>query len=422
MPASRRLVLVLVLVLATPSLAGCATDDAGSDPAGEDATMPDEQDGGGEGQDPAPPGEDSDDGSGEGPAVEGPPPEVGLERVVTGLERPTLVTHPGDGSGRLFVLEQPGRVRVVEGGQLDPEPYLDLTDRIASGGERGLLGLAVAPDFPTSGELYVSYTDTAGDSVLERFTAHEPRTDRPDPDAGTVLLTQAQPYSNHNGGHVTFGPDGDLYLGLGDGGAGGDPDGNAQDTSTWLGSMLRLDVSGAEATAPEDNPFVGQQGRDEIWVYGLRNPWRFSFDTATGDLWIGDVGQSQIEEVNHEPAGSAGGNNYGWNVFEGYLPYAPGVPDSVPTFPVMAYQNDVASCAVTGGYVYHGDAIPDLEDSYIFGDLCSGTVYAGLGVGPARVMTELAQTDAVISSFGQDADGELYLVDYTGSVSKIVPA
>lgn len=416
MLASGRRVLVLTLLLATPAMAGCATDDAGIPPGGDDATAPDD--------DPTVPGDDGGDGGDEPGSGEAPPdgelPKVRLERVVSGLQNPTLVTHAGDGSQRLFVLEQPGRVRLVEDGQLDPEPYLDLTDRIGSGGERGLLGLAFAPDFPASGALVVSYTDTRGDSVLERFTVDDPATDRPDPDAGTVLLTQAQPYSNHNGGHLAFGPDGHLYLGLGDGGSGGDPQGHAQDTSTWLGSLLRLDVTGDEATAPEDNPFVGREGRDEIWAYGLRNPWRFTFDRATGDLYIGDVGQNSWEEIDRQPAASPGGENYGWDRWEGNHVFEGDPGREGFTFPILEYAREEGRCSVTGGYVYRGDAIDGLEGRYLYGDFCSGTVWAAHEGADGWTSEVLLETEHRISSFGEDEAGELYIVGHGGSVHRLV--
>ncbi len=350
-------------------------------------------------------------------------PDVGLETVADGLVQPLFVTDAPDDTDRLFILEKRGTVRVVQDGQLEPTFWLDIRDRTTTSSERGLLGMAFHPDFSENGEVYVSYTGPDGDSRLVRHVLSDPVTDAPGTDQGELLLEVDQPFANHNGGHLAFGPDGYLYYSLGDGGSAGDPHGNGQDPTTLLGAILRLDVSPDEGYAvPDDNPFADGGGAPEIWAYGLRNPWRFSFDTATGDLWIGDVGQSTIEEVNHEPAGSSGGHNYGWNVFEGHLPYTPGVPDSVPTFPVMEYQNGAGACSVTGGYVYHGDAIGGLEGAYVFGDFCSGEIFAGLGAGPARVMTSLHQTDAMITSFGQDAEGELYVVDIFGTVSKIVPA
>jgi len=350
-------------------------------------------------------------------------PEVELEPVAQGLVQPLFVTDAPDGTERLFVLEQRGTVRVVEDGQLREDPWLDVRDRTTTTSERGLLGLAFSPTFAQDGEVYVSYTGPGGDSRLVRHVLDDPVTDRPRTDVGELLLEVEQPFANHNAGHLAFGPDGHLYYSLGDGGSGGDPLDNGQNPNTLLGTILRLDVSPDDGYAiPDDNPFADGGGAAEVWDYGLRNPWRFSFDAETGDLWIGDVGQNLVEEVDREPADSEGGFNYGWNVFEGHVPYSPGVPDSVPTFPVLEYTQDGSTCAVTGGYVYRGAAITNLEGTYVFGDLCSGEIYGGIGIGPARAMTTLLDTNLVISSFGEDQAGELYVVDYTGSVHKLVAA
>ncbi len=338
------------------------------------------------------------------------------------MDTPTLATHAGDGSDRLFVLEQPGRVLVLDDPDQEPEPYLDLEDRIQAGGERGLLGLAFSPTFEDDGRLFVSYTDTRGDSVLERFTLEDPATGTPSPDEGTVLFTQEQPYSNHNGGHIAFGPNGFLYMGLGDGGSGGDPMGHAQDTTTLLGSMLRLNVTGEEATAPPENPFTDEPGADETWAHGLRNPWRFSFDPATGDLFIADVGQNDWEEVNHQPASSTGGENYGWNHWEGTHPYQGDPTREGYTFPILEYALESGRCSITGGHVYRGDQIPDLDGVYVYADYCSGTIWAAHPDDGNWTSTVLLETDLRITSFGLDEQGELYVVDHQGTLHRFTQA
>ncbi|HEY6058635.1 MAG TPA: PQQ-dependent sugar dehydrogenase, partial [Candidatus Limnocylindrales bacterium] len=244
-----------------------------------------------------------------------------LEPVVNGLQSPIGIVNAGDGSGRLFVIEQAGRIRVVRDGALVDEPFLDIADRVASGGERGLLGLAFHPSFPSDPRLFVDYTDRDGNTVVSSFTVSGGATERADPASERVLLHVDQPFPNHNGGDVVFGPDGFLYITLGDGGSGGDPQGNGQRKDTLLGKILRIDVNATTGSRPyaipPDNPFADGGGEPEIWAYGLRNPWRISFDRATGDLWIGDVGQGAWEEIDRERAGSPGGSNYGWNVMEG---------------------------------------------------------------------------------------------------------
>ena len=245
---------------------------------------------------------------------------VELEPVVGGLEAPLAVVHAGDGSGRVFVVEQAGRIRVVRDDRLADEALLDISNRISAGGERGLLGLAFHPDFPDDPRLFVNYTDPNGDTVISSFPV--PDGDQADASAERVLMNIAQPFANHNGGAVAFGPDGMLYIATGDGGSGGDPHGNGQRLDTHLGKILRIDVDATDAGAygvPADNPFVSRPGAEpEIWHYGMRNPWRISFDRETGDLWIGDVGQGAWEEVDHAPAGT-GGLNYGWNLMEGSI-------------------------------------------------------------------------------------------------------
>jgi glucose/arabinose dehydrogenase len=369
------------------------------------------------------------------PVVATPPPEVesiALDLVAEGLEGPLFVTHAGDGSGRLFVLEQPGRIRVIRDGRLLAEPYLDLTRRIASGGERGLLGLAFSPTFATDGRLYVDYTDRDGNTVVSELVAPDPAADRADPSSERVLLVIDQPYSNHNGGALATGPDGLLWIATGDGGSGGDPLDAGQRLDTLLGKLLRIDprpAEGAPYAIPADNPFVGRAGGrnpalGEIWAYGLRNPWRFSFDRATGDLWIADVGQNAIEEVNRWPAGSPAGPNFGWKTMEASACFDPaeGCSTEGLVLPVAEYGHDLG-CSVTGGYVYRGTEIPGLAGTYLFGDFCSGTIWGLDAAADAPAARVLLESGASVASFGEDEAGELYVVDLAGGrVLRVVAA
>jgi glucose/arabinose dehydrogenase len=341
-----------------------------------------------------------------------------LELVAADLDRPLGVVHAGDGSGRLFILEKAGRIRILRAGTLLDRPFLDLTDRVgSSGSEQGLLGLAFHPGYAQNGRLFVNYTDLDGDTVLaEYLVSGDP--DRADPGSERVFLTLDQPAANHNGGHLVFGPDGYLYIGTGDGGASGDRFGNAQNGRTLLGAMLRLDMDGERPYAiPPDNPFIGNASvLDEIWAIGLRNPWRYSFDRVTGDLYIADVGQNMYEEVNYQPATSAGGENYGWPIMEGLHCFpADGSCDQTGlVLPVQEYDHS-QGCSVTGGYVYRGRQSPVLQGIYLFGDYCSGLIW-GLAPsgGSAWQVARLSQADAQIASFGEGEDGELYLADITG--------
>jgi glucose/arabinose dehydrogenase len=347
---------------------------------------------------------------------------IALKTVATGLDSPVFAGNAGDGSGRLFVLEQAGLIRVVENGKVESPPFLDIRSRIASGGERGLLGLAFHPGYGTSGEFrfYVDYTDLNGDTVIAEYRAGvggDPN--RADPGTERVLLHIKQPFANHNGGGTVFGRGGFLYVGMGDGGSGGDPMGNGQRLDTLLGKLLRIDVdhpsSGAPYGIPDDNPFIGgESDRPEIWAYGLRNPWRFSFDRATGDLWIGDVGQNRFEEVDRATQGDGFGRgaDYGWNIMEGAHCYPSGnACDKTPyVLPVTEYDHSGGNCAVIGGYVYRGSQFPAMSGGYVFGDECSGdirllssTAKAGAG---SRVVLDSGK---VISSFGEDEAGELYM-------------
>lgn len=354
-----------------------------------------------------------------------PPLESGLalEEVARGLEAPVFLTGLA-GDPRLFVVEQPGRVRIVRDGQLEPGAFLDIAARVGSGGERGLLSIAFAPDYSTSGHVFVYYTNTAGDTRVARFErAADP--DRLDPASERVYLQLDQPFSNHNGGQLAFGRDGYLYIGLGDGGSGGDPLNSGQDTSTLLGSILRIDVSSPPPYhIPPDNPLVGEAGaRPEIWAWGLRNPWRFSFDAPSSTLYIGDVGQNQWEEIDARPV-SEGGLNYGWRIREGLECFAAaGCATQDLVDPVVVYSHS-EGCSVTGGYVYRGARIPSLQGRYLYGDYCGGWIRSFLLSG--GVATEQRQLDLPevpnLSSFGIDAAGEVYALSLSGLVYRIAPA
>jgi len=340
------------------------------------------------------------------------------QTVVSGLERPTDLADAGE--GRLLVLEQPGRVRLVLDGGLQADPFLDITDRVgAQGNEQGLLGIAFHPRFAENGFFYLDYTNRAGTTVVSRFQALADGM-RADPASEKILLTIEQPYANHNGGSLAFGPDGMLYIGTGDGGSAGDPQGNGQKLTTLLGKLLRIDVDGGDPYAiPADNPFAdGQRGRGEIWAYGLRNPWRFSFDRLTGDLWIADVGQNAWEEINFQPAGAPGGVNYGWNFREGAHPYRGEPPAGLSlTDPVAEYPHP-EGCSVTGGFVYRGEKLPEFYGVYLYGDYCNGRVWGLLRQPDDSWQSRLLfETGTYLSSFGEDASGELYLLDQrSGSV------
>jgi len=321
-----------------------------------------------------------------------------------------------DGSGRLLVLEQPGTIRIIDNGQVLAQPFLDLTDRVGSRGtEQGLLGIAMDPAFAKTGIFYLNYTDRNGNTVVARYHSKAEGLTA-DTAFEEILLHVDQPFANHNGGNLVFGPDGMLYIGLGDGGSGGDPQGNGQNLNTLLGKMLRIDVSGQSGyTIPADNPFASGGGKPEIWAYGLRNPWRYSFDSQTGDLYIGDVGQNQYEEIDFVPAGTPPGLNFGWNFREGLHPYKATLPAGlVLTDPVFEYDHG-QGCSVTGGYVYRGQNLPEFNGIYLFGDYCSGIIWGMLRGADGKWQTELLfQMSASISSFGQDSRGELYMLDLAG--------
>ncbi len=341
------------------------------------------------------------------------------EAVVGGLSSPIALTAPA-GSGRLYIAEQVGRIRVFESDSLRATPFLDIRSIVQSGGERGLLGFAFHPNFATNRFVYVNYTDQGGATRVVRFTA----TDDLHADAATAkdILTVAQPFGNHNGGATLFGPDGMLYVALGDGGSGGDPQGHGQNAQTLLGSILRIDVDAGDPYAiPPDNPFVGRtDGRLEIWAFGLRNPWRFSFDTLTDQVLIGDVGQNRFEEIDMVARG-AGPYNFGWNVMEGASCFGSATCNmSGLTQPVLAYDH-TDGCSVIGGHVYRGSAIPGLTGHYFYSDYCGGWLRSALiGTGTFGVSINWPLGDlGNILSFGEDAAGELYLLSANGTVYRI---
>lgn len=358
------------------------------------------------------------------PSIGGTPaaPTIRLESVATGLDQPIGLFHAGDGSGRLFVIEQEGTIRILQNGAVGETPFLDIRDRVTAGGEKGLLGLAFHPRFEENGRFFVNYTSPAGGrlhTVISEFKAG----------AGSerIFLTIPQPFSNHNGGNIVFGPDRFLYIGMGDGGSANDPEGNGQNLKTLLGKMLRIDVdqkaNGKEYAIPPDNPFVATPGAaPEIWAYGLRNPWRFSFDPQTGLLYAGDVGQNAREEIDVIRRGG----NYGWNPMEGTI-CTPGVnhgncDKSRYDLPIIDYPRSEGT-TVVGGYVYRGTAIPNLAGAYLYADFGSGRLwmlrYDGRAVSDQRLLLE---TGKQIASFGEDEQRELYLADIGGEIFKIVSA
>ncbi len=347
------------------------------------------------------------------------------ERVVGGVIRPVDIVNAGDGSGRLFILQQVGVIRVLQDGQLLAEPFLDLRDRVGSAAnEQGLLGIAFHPQFSRNGYFYVNYTDYSGDTVIARFTAPAGESGfRPAGDASSelILLRVDQPAANHNGGQLQFGPDGYLWIGLGDGGGQGDPNGYAQSPDSLLGKLLRIDVDAQQPYAiPADNPFAGGGGAPEIYALGLRNPWRFTFDRLTGDLFIADVGQNRWEEIDYLPEGFSGAPlNYGWNIREGAHPYRDIPTDALLTDPIHEYSHD-AGCSITGGVVYRGEDIPGYRGIYLFGDYCSGTLWGLIPAADGGWQTQvLFQTGFKMAAFGEDEAGEVYLLDLNGGVYKL---
>lgn len=357
------------------------------------------------------------------------PLSLTLRQVASGLEFPVFLSAP-DGDARLFIVERAGRIRVVENGSLLAAPFLDIESRTSTDGERGLLSLAFHPQYAANGFFFIYYTNLAGDIVIERMRVSAVNRNAADPVSSVIVLTIAHPvFSNHNGGLLSFGPDGLLYAGTGDGGGAGDPFGNAQNTNSLLGKLLRIDVDSAAASyaIPPDNPFAGQAGRrGEIWAYGLRNPWRYAFDAAANLLYIADVGQAQLEEVDIAPAGQ-GGINYGWNIMEGTQCFNSASCNqgglTLPAFEYTHGVNGANGCSITGGYVYRGSAIPALAGQYLFSDYCGGwlkSVRRTDGSVSAPLDWGIPQVGN-ITSFGQDGHKELYMLSETGSVYRIVP-
>jgi glucose/arabinose dehydrogenase len=349
------------------------------------------------------------------------PDSVSWAPVTGGLDHPVGLTNAGDGSGRLFVLEQRGRIRVIKNDQLLPLPFLDITDRVGmNGSEQGLLGLVFHPDYINNGFFYVDYTDAKANTVVARFKVSS-NPDIADISSEKVLFNIKQPFPNHKGGELSFGPDGYLYIGMGDGGSEGDPLLNGQNLNTLLGTILRVNVDqGDPYSIPKDNPFVNGGGWPEIWAYGLRNPWRFSFDRANGDLYISDVGQDKYEEIDYLPAGSPGGANFGWSYREGFHPYKGTPPAGLKMVdPVWEYDHS-QGCAIIGGAVYRGVNLPAWHGVYFYGDYCSGKVW-GLKRGSNGVWQSqlLFETGASITSFGLDEAGEIYLVDGKGTIYRL---
>jgi glucose/arabinose dehydrogenase len=341
--------------------------------------------------------------------------------IASGLNQPLAIEHAGDGTGDLYIVEQAGRILMVSNGSVQPQAFLDIRDRVGCCMERGLLGLAFHPDFANNGEYFVNYTNNNFDTVIARFTANGNGTT--DADTEEILLTIDQPFSNHNGGQLAFGPDGFLYIGTGDGGSGGDPQNNAQNPQSLLGKMLRIDVDGGNPYAiPEDNPFALTDFElDEIWATGLRNPFRFSFDAVTGDLYIADVGQDLVEEVHVHRANTPAGENFGWRLMEGSRCFNPDTDcnDGSLTLPAFEYLHSQGRCSITGGYVYRGSAVPALSGAYIYGDFCSGEIFRADFAGDAWTQEVILETGFSISSFGQDEDAELYVADLGGTVYKL---
>ncbi len=350
---------------------------------------------------------------------------IRLEPVVRGFSSPVDAKHAGDGSGRLFIVEQAGKIRIVANGAVLPTPFLDITPLVNSrSSERGLLGVAFHPNYKSNGFFYVNYTDVNGDTAVVRYKASSDA-NRADPNSAQMILQVKQPAANHNGGALVFGPDGYLYIGLGDGGGRNDQFGNSQKPDALLAKLLRIDVnSGSSYGIPPDNPFVNRAGfRPEIWAWGLRNPWRYSFDRATGDLYIADVGQNTYEEVHFQPANSKGGENYGWNRMEGKhcFPIGSSCEPSLYVAPIGEYDHSRGDCSITGGYVYRGSAQPALTGAYFFADYCTGRFWSlHRNAASAWVQTELITTNTPISSFGEDEQGELYAVGYAGALYRIV--
>jgi len=356
---------------------------------------------------------------------------IKLALRASGLSKPVFLADAPDGTSRLFIVEKTGRIKILSHGRVRSTPFLNISGQVSRGDEQGLLGLAFHPRFHSNRKLYVNFTNRAGDTIIREYKVYKSNRNLVNPSTSRTILKIDQPYANHNGGMLAFGPDGYLYIGIGDGGSGGDPGNRAQRTSTLLGKMLRIGVgsrdSGLQYHVPASNPYVGVTGRNEIWQRGLRNPWRFSFDRSTGDLWIGDVGQGAWEEVDRARASGTGPGraiNWGWNVLEGTHCYPSSVSScstSGKTAPLLEFDHNSGRCAVTGGYVYRGSAIPVLQGGYVFGDFCSGEIWVTTASASAPAgKTLLLNTSLLISSFGQSSGGELFVTDLGGRLYQIV--
>ena len=357
-------------------------------------------------------------------------PQISYYRLASGLAQPVHITNTGDGSGRIFVVEQPGRIRIINNGALQATPFLDITARVLFSGERGLLSVAFPPLYASKNYFYVYYVDLAGNIRVSRFLVSA-NPDVADPASEASILTIAHPtFPNHYGGQLAFGPDGFLYLGTGDGGSGGDPKNNAQNATSLLGKLLRIDVeSGVIPYAiPPGNPFLGISSRQEIWAYGLRNPFRFSFDRLSGDLYIGDVGQNLFEEVDVQPEISGGGQNYGWNIMEGFSCFnnanfispLTSCNTGALTLPVFSYSHALGDCAIIGGFVYRGQVVRSMQGLYFYGDECTGKMWGLRNINTVWQNTLLFETALLFSSFGEDQPGQVYMTSYgTGEIFKV---
>jgi glucose/arabinose dehydrogenase len=376
-------------------------------------------------------------------------PEISIQNWAGNFDRPIGITHAGDSSDRVFIVEQRGRIRIIENGLVNPTPFLDIQERVNCCREEGLLGLAFPPEYTQKGYFYVYYTRLDGNNQVSRFHISADMNIADPGSEEEILFLHHPTYSNHNGGQLAFGPDGYLYIGTGDGGGSGDPDHNAQNVESLLGKILRIDVEPAGSTPiigdfsnyfpllmvgnnlpdrgytiPHDNPFLGNaQAHPEIWALGLRNPWRFSFDTVTNDLYIADVGQNAREEVNFQPASSTGGENYGWDILEGSLCYSPSsgcVPPPDYSAPVAEYGHDLG-CSITGGGIYRGSEYPSLQGIYLYGDFCSGQIWGLVNDGSGWQSQQLLDSSLQISSFGSDEEGNLHVADLNaGQIYRIV--
>jgi glucose/arabinose dehydrogenase len=358
-----------------------------------------------------------------------------LSLLKSGFDQPVLLTNAGDGSGRRFVVEKTGKIKIIlSNGTVLPTPFIDLSGTISTDGEQGLLGLAFNPNFATNGYFYLNFTEPSGNTIINRYTA-APGANTASRGTALRILSITQPYANHNGGNLAFGPDGYLYIGMGDGGSGGDPGNRAQSLNSLLGKMLRIDVfhwaGGKHYASPPSNPYVGTTGLDEIWSRGLRNPWRWSFDRLSNRLWIADVGQGRYEEVNRSPVGGGSTTgraaNYGWRQLEGRACYSPssGCSTNGKTAPLVVYSHVVSgadNCSITGGFVYRGTQYPVLNGGYLYGDFCSGRIWiVSAGAYTPASGTLLRDSGAAfqISSFGEDEAGELYVVALDGRIYRI---